>query len=49
MSDLRKINEIDPDSEYVFVPTLIKDHYPARPNSGLQIKGDLKSDFKRVL
>ena len=33
MSDLRKFNEIDPDSEEVFVPTLIEDHYPARPDS----------------
>ena len=33
MSDLRKLNEIDPDSEDVFVPTLIEDHYPARPDS----------------
>ena len=27
MSDLRKLNEIDPDSEDVFVPTLIEDHF----------------------
>ena len=33
MSDLRKLNGIDPDSEDVFVPTLIEDHYPARPDS----------------
>ena len=33
MSDLKKLNEIDPDSEDVFVPTLIEDHYPARPDS----------------
>ena len=33
MSDLRKLNEIDPDGEDVFVPTLIEDHYPARPES----------------
>ena len=33
MSDLRKLNKIDPDSEDVFVPTLIEDHYPARPDS----------------
>ena len=33
MSDLRKLNEIDLDSKDVFVPTLIEDYYPARPDS----------------
>ena len=33
MSDVRKLNDIDPDSEDVFMPTLIEDHYPARPDS----------------
>ena len=30
-SDLKRLNENDPNSEDVFVPTLIEDHYPARP------------------
>ena len=33
MSNLWKLNEIDPDSKDVFVSTLIEDHYPARPDS----------------
>ena len=30
-SDLKRLNENDPNSEDVFVPTLIEDHYPTRP------------------